>query len=203
MAASAAGLANAEIEQLANYLAQATLSLAQDEEPAAELAQLWLTAPLSGAKKYDAVIFSGGVGEYVYGKETKSFGDLGAPLGRALQRQISNGALHCALAPARECIRATVMGAAQHTVQVSGNTIYRTDENLLPQKNLQVLRPDVDLSGEIVSATIAAAIQKHFHVFDLVEGQAEVALVFRWDGPPAAIRIAAFCRGLIDGLPET
>ena len=196
-------ITNTEVEHLANYMAQAILSLAQDEKPTSELARLWLTAPLSDAKKYDAAIFSGGVGEYVYGKETKSFGDLGAPLGRALQRQISDGALRCALAPARECIRATVMGAAQHTVQVSGNTIYRTDENLLPQKNLQVLRPDVDLSGEIASSAIAEAIHKHFRVFDLVEGQAEVALVFRWDGPPTAIRIAAFCRGLIDGLPET
>jgi ethanolamine utilization protein EutA len=196
-------VANADIEHLANHLAQATLSLAQDKEPSSEFARLWLTAPLSGAKKYDAVIFSGGVGEYVYGKETKLFGDLGAPLGQALQRQITNGALRCALAPARECIRATVMGAAQHTVQVSGNTIHRTDENLLPQKNLQVLRPDVDLSGEIVSAAIAEAIQKHFRAFDLVEGQAQVALVFRWEGPPMAMRIAAFCRGLIDGLPQT
>ena len=194
---------NEEIERLVSHMAQAILSLAQDEEPASELAQLWLTAPLSGAKKYDAIIFSGGVGEYVYGKETKSFGDLGAPLGQALRRQIDNGALHFMLAPARECIRATVMGAAQHTVQVSGNTIHRTDETLLPQKNLQVLRPEVDLTGEIMSATIAEAIQRHFRVFDLVEGLAEVALVFRWDGPPTAIRIAAFCRGLIDGLPET
>jgi ethanolamine utilization protein EutA len=193
---------NAEVERVANYMAQAVLSLAQDEKPTSELARFWLTAPLHGAKKYNAVIFSGGVSEYVYGKETKSFGDLGAPLGQALRRQIRSGALHFVLAPARECIRATVMGAAQHTVQVSGNTIHRTDESLLPQKNLQVLRPDVDLSGEIVSATIAQAIQKHFRAFDLVEGQAEVALVFHWDGAPTAIRIAAFCRGLIDGLPE-
>src|SRR6266576_4690221 len=49
---------NAELERLANYLAQAILSLARDEEPKAELAQLWLTAPLSDAKNYDAVIFS-------------------------------------------------------------------------------------------------------------------------------------------------
>ena len=194
---------NAQVERVANYMAQAVLSLAQDEDPTSELARFWLTAPLSGAKKYNAVIFSGGVGEYVYGKETKSFGDLGAPLGQALRRQIDNGALHFMLAPARECIRATVMGAAQHTVQVSGNTIHRTDESLLPQKNLQVLRPEVDLSGEIVSTTIAQAIQKHFRAFDLVEGQAEVALVFHWDGAPTAIRIAAFCRGLIDGLPQT
>ena len=177
--------------------------MCRTNEPTSGLDELWLTAPLSGAKNYDAVILSGGVGEYVYGQETNSFGDLGAPLGQALRHQISNGALRWPLVPARECIRATVMGAAQHTVQVSGNTIHRTDEHLLPQKNLQVLRPEVDLSGDIVSARVALTIQKHFQLFDLVEGQAEVALVFHWDGPPTAIRIAAFCRGLIDGLPET
>ncbi len=194
---------HAEIEQLARHMAQAVLSLTQDERPRTEFAQLWLTAPLIGAKNYDAIIFSGGVGEYVYSKEAKSFGDLGAPLGHALQHQISNGALPWPLVPARECIRATVMGAAQHTVQVSGNTIHRTDENLLPRKNLQVLRPDVNLASDIDSTAIAEAIQKHFRAFDLVEGQAEVALVFRWEGPPTAMRIAAFCRGLIDGLPDT
>jgi ethanolamine utilization protein EutA len=194
---------NAQIAQLANHMAQAVLSLTQDEKPRTEFAQLWLTAPLSGAKDYDAVIFSGGVGEYVYAKESESFGDLGAPLGQALRHHINNGALAWPLAPARECIRATVMGAAQHTVQVSGNTIHRTDENLLPQKNLQVLRPQVNMAGDIVSAAVAEAIQNHFRTFDLVEGQAEVALVFRWDGPPTALRIAAFCRGLIDGLPDT
>jgi ethanolamine utilization protein EutA (predicted chaperonin) len=192
-----------EIEQVAKYMAQAVLSLVGDEVPASDIARLWLTEPLKGPKRYDAVIFSGGVGEYVYGKESRSFGDLGVPLGRALRSQISDGALPWPLAPARECIRATVMGAAQHTVQVSGNTIYCSDENLLPQKNLQVLRPEVDLSGEIVSARITEAIKKHFRAFDLTEGQTQVALVFHWDGPPTAARIAAFCRGIIDGLPET
>jgi ethanolamine utilization protein EutA len=196
-------VSNAEIERLADEMAEAILGLARDASPASELARLWLTAPLAGAKLYDAVIFSGGVAEYVYGKESQSFGDLGAPLGRALRRRINEGALPWPLAPARECIRATVMGAAQHTVQVSGNTIHRTSETLLPRKNLQVLRPDVDLSGDIASAAVAESIQRHFRAFDLVEGQAQVALVFRWDGLPTALRIAAFCRGLIDGLPQT
>src|SRR6185503_2519745 len=156
------------IEQVASHMAQAILSLTTDDKPKDEFAQLWLTAPLSGAKNYDAVIFSGGVGEYVYGRESQSFGDLGAPLGSALRQAIANNAFAWPLVPARECIRATVMGAAQHTVQVSGNTIHRTDESLLPQKNLQVLRPQVDLSSDIDSATIAEAIQKHFRAFDLV-----------------------------------
>jgi len=193
----------AAIDRLAHHMAQAILDLVREEKPRAEFQQLWLTAPLAGAKRYDAVIFSGGVGEYVYGQETRSFGDLGAPLGSALRDRISQGALPWPVKPARECIRATVMGAAQHTVQVSGNTIHRTDDSLLPRKNLQVLRPHVELSGDIAAENVARAIQSHFNKFDLVEGEAEVALVFRWEGAPTAHRIAAFCRGLIAGLPVT
>jgi ethanolamine utilization protein EutA len=193
----------AEFERLAEYMAGAILDCARSEMPAPELDKLWLTAALSGAKSYDAVVFSGGVAEYVYGKEPKSFGDLGAPLGHALQRRLANGALEWPLAPARERIRATVMGAAQHTLQVSGNTIYRSNETLLPRKNLQVLRPHVDLSHDIDANAIAQSIMGHFQSFDLMEGEVEVALVFRWSGPPSAIRIAAFCRGLLQGLPGT
>ena len=139
----------------------------------------------------------------VYGNESASYGDLGAPLGKALRRRIDDGALTAGLVSARECIRATVMGAAQHTVQVSGNTIYRSDDELLPRKNLQVLRPPVELDGDIDPAVMAETIQRHFQSFDLTEGEAEVALVFVWQGPPAAFRIAAFCRGLMEGLPQT
>jgi ethanolamine utilization protein EutA len=196
-------VSSAALEKVADYMARAVLRLIHDEKVGPVLERLWLTPPLNGPKSYDAVVFSGGVGEYVYGKESKSFGDLGAPLGKALQRYINNGELAWPLAPARECIRATVIGAAQHTVQVSGNTIYRSNVDLLPRKNLQVLRPPVDLSGDIEAATVAQAVSGHFKIFDLKEGEAEVALVFQWAGAPTAIRIAAFCRGLIDGLPAT
>ena len=192
-----------QIELLARYMAEAVLSLAQEETPPYELESLWLTAALSGVKNYDAVVFSGGVGEFVYGKESRSFRDLGAPLEKALQGLINSGAFPWPLAPARECIRATVMGAAQHTIQVSGNTIYRSNDALLPRKNLQVLRPSADLSDTIDSSALAESILRHFQAFDLREGEAEVALVFRWGGSPAASRIAAFCRGLVEGLPAT
>jgi ethanolamine utilization protein EutA len=193
----------AEVGRLADHMARAVLAVAQADKSAPEFDRLWLTPALGGAKNYDAVVFSGGVGEYIYGKQTTSFGDLGAPLGKALQGLINSGALRWPLAPARECIRATVMGAAQHTIQVSGNTIYRSDGAMLPRKNLQVLRPPIDLSDSIDPSKLAEAISSHFQVFDLKEEDAEVALVFRWDGSPAASRIAAFCRGLIEGLPAT
>jgi ethanolamine utilization protein EutA len=61
----------------------------------------------------------------------------------------------------------------------------------------------VDLSDTIDPPSLAQSILRHFQAFDLKEGEAEVALVFHWEGPPAAIRIAAFCQGLMEGLPVT
>src|SRR5262245_38005588 len=89
----------AQIERLADHMARAVLTLARDENPPPEFAKLWLTPALKGAKNYDAVIFSGGVGEYVYGKETDSFGDLGAPLGKALQGLVNSGAFPWPMGP--------------------------------------------------------------------------------------------------------
>lgn len=196
-------VATEEVERLADYMARTILTLVRNENPTPELKQFWLTPPLSDPKSYDAVVFCGGVGEYIYGRENKSFGDMGAPLGKALQHYISDGALPWPLMPARECIRSTVIGASQYTVQVSGNTIYYSDEKLLPLKNLQVLRPALDLSGDIDATTVAQSILNRFRDFDLKEGEAKVVLVFSWDGLPTAARIAAFCRGLTEGLPNT
>ena len=87
-------------------------------------------------------MFSGGVGEYVYGRETRDFGDMGRRLGRAVRRRIDAGALPWPLLPAGECIRATALGASEYTVQLSGNTSYISDPAvLLPRRNLQVLQP--------------------------------------------------------------
>ena len=43
----------AQIEKLADHMARAILTLTQEEKPAPELASLWLTPALSGAKSYD------------------------------------------------------------------------------------------------------------------------------------------------------
>ncbi len=194
----------AQIDCMAEWMAEAVVSLVTQDQSAAEFGELLLTDPLSLPKTYDGVLFSGGVGEYVCGKETRSFGDLGQPLGDALRKRVLAGHFPWPVVPARECIRATVMGASQYSVQVSGNTIYDLhSESLLPRRNLQVLRPHCDLSGEIDSSKVAKAIRDHFAAFDLEEGEKEVALVFEWRGDPLAIRLAGLCEGLVQGLPRT
>jgi ethanolamine utilization protein EutA len=149
-------------------------------------------------------MFSGGVGEYVYRREHRDFGDMGRLLGFALRGRIDAGAFSWPMLPAGECIRATAIGASEYSVQLSGNTIYISSPGeLLPRKNLQVLQPPFACGEEIVPAELARSISGHFTHFDLVEGEADVALAFRWRGVPSYERIAGFARGVIQGLPRT
>jgi ethanolamine utilization protein EutA len=187
-------------ESMADTLVAA---LVRRSDPAA--GRLWLTEPLPWPEDgVDGVMFSGGVAEYVYGRETRDFGDLGRLLGQAVRRRLDSGALPWPLLPPGECIRATALGASEYSVQLSGNTIYISDHAaLLPRRNLQVLQPPFTFGAAIEEHALAKAIRAHFTAFDLVEGETEVALAFRWQGPPQYERVAAFARGLALGLPAT
>jgi ethanolamine utilization protein EutA len=147
------------------------------------------------------VMFSGGVAEYIYGREMRDFGDLGRRLGHALRRRLDAGALPWPLLPARECIRATALGASEYSVQLSGNTLYISNPAaLLPRRNLQVLRPPCELPQAIAPEAVAAAIRRHLALFDLDDAAQDLALAFRWSGEPSYERIAAFARGIVAGL---
>ncbi len=162
----------------------------------------YLTEPLAAVENLDGVMFSGGVGEYVYGREDRDFGDLGRRLGLALRQRLER--LPAKLLPAGECIRATAFGASEYSVQLSGNTVYVSEPGvLLPRKNLQVLQPPVRLEGAVDEPKVAAAIAEHFKAFDLVEGETEVALAFKWRGEPSFERLAAFAGGVRRALANT
>jgi ethanolamine utilization protein EutA len=164
--------------------------------------ELHLTDPLPTLQGIEGVMFSGGVGEYVYGREDRDFGDLGRRLGQALRARL--GELPWKLLPPGECIRATAFGASEYSVQLSGNTVYVSNPGeLLPRRNLQVLHPRAHFHGTVDPQKLAAAIRGHFRDFDLEEGEAEVAIALRWAGEPAFERIAAFAQGIISALPRT
>src|SRR5207302_970818 len=147
---------------------------------------------------------AGGVGEYVYGREERDFGDMGQRLGRAIRARIDVGALPWPVLAAGECIRATALGASEYSVQLSGNTSFISKPGeLLPRRNLQVLQPDFICEEVIDSQNLAKAIRSHFTAFDLIEGEGEVALALRWQGAPAYERIAAFAEGIRHGLANT
>jgi len=193
-----------ELDRVAEWMAEALVAALTQHEPPAAVRSLWLTEELGVLDGIDAMMFSGGVAEYVYGREERDFNDLGRRLGRALRARIDRGALPWTLLPAGECIRATATGASEYTVQLSGNTVYISSPGaLLPRKNLQVLQPHLTLGERIDANEVAAAIRRHFQAFDLTDGEADVALALRWSGSPSWERLSAFARGITAAVPRT
>ena len=161
----------------------------------------YLTEPIA-LEGIGGVMFSGGVAEYIYGREERDFGDLGRRLGFSIKAKLK--ALPWPILPPGECIRATALGASEYSVQLSGNTCYISNPGaLLPRRNLPVLQPDFSFSETIKPLDLEKAIQAHFKAFDMEEGHDEAALAFRWQGPPTYERLAAFAEGLCRGLAHT
>ncbi|MFM9972093.1 MAG: ethanolamine ammonia-lyase reactivating factor EutA [Burkholderiales bacterium] len=169
-----------------------------------DIEHLYLTDLIRDWGEIEGVMFSGGVAEYVYQRETRDFGDMGRRLGLAVRERVESGALPWPLLPAGECMRATALGASEYSVQLSGNTTFISSPGeLLPRRNLQVLLPEFKFAEHIDEADVAQAIAAHFTAFDRIEGEGEVALAFRWAGAPSYERISAFARGIVAGLPKT
>src|SRR5262245_14229780 len=180
------------ISRVSDWMADTLIACITQHPPSGVLRSLYLTDPLGDATTIDGVMFSGGVAEYIYGRETRDFGDLGRRLGLAIRRRLDAGALPWPLLPPGEGIRSTALGASEYSVQLSGNTIYISDPaSLLPRKNLQVLRPAYHCRDEIDADELALKIRKHYAAFDLVEGENEEAIALRWRGTQSYERIAA------------
>ncbi|MBM3526552.1 MAG: recombinase [Alphaproteobacteria bacterium] len=194
----------AALDKVADYMADALVAAVRMRPLPPPLAALYLTDPIAELGRIDGVMISGGVGEYVYGREDRDFGDMGRRLGRALRERLDRGALPWPLLPAGECIRATALGASEYSVQLSGNTSTITDPGaLLPRRNLQVLQPPFVCEETIDPEKLASAVRDHFIAFDLVDGESDVALALRWQGPPSHERLFAFAQGIVRGMPQT
>ncbi|MCL6633600.1 MAG: ethanolamine ammonia-lyase reactivating factor EutA [Alicyclobacillus herbarius] len=195
-------MSTADKERIAEWLAmQLSRALAAESLPDS-VKELYITPPLQRRGPYDGVVFSGGVGEYVYGLSDQDFGDLGRFLGAAVRRQFERGQFG-PLLHGGECLRATVVGASEYSVQVSGNTIFLSSPRVLPVRNVPVLHPPCDLTSDIDPVAMGKQILDHFHRFDLEEGKSDVALSFHFRGLPTYERMRALCEGVCRGLPTS
>jgi ethanolamine utilization protein EutA len=184
---------------LAERMAQRLFEAVSSPDLSLETATLLRLPALRETIRPDIITFSGGVSEFIYGRETRSFGDLGLQLGEALRRRIADWGPN--IVPPAEGIRATVVGAAQYTVQVSGSTIFVHPTDILPLRNIAVIVPDFDLQAEdLASEVIAACVDRALQRLDLSEGDRPVALCYRWRGSATFARLDSFCRGIVAGL---
>src|SRR6516225_8237982 len=192
-------LAPASARALAARMADCLFAAMAGGSPAAGGRALLRLDPLLRRPAVQQLTFSGGVSEYIYGREAQAYGDLGVLLAQEIRARVERWGPK--LERASEGIRATVIGASQYTTQVSGSTIYVSPLEALPLRNVPVIAPAFALDGdEIDSATVAAEIKALLKRLDLSEAGTPVAVFVPWRGSATFQRLDAFCQGLSDGL---
>jgi ethanolamine utilization protein EutA len=193
----------ADVRRLSEAFADYLFEVITRQPLSAMANDLMLTPLLTSTEPIDVVTFSGGVSEFVYEREERDFGDLSRPLSEAVRARIAHHDLPAPVRPSGERIRATVIGASQFTVQVSGNTISITNKDVLPIHNIQVIHPHLPEEEEIEPDVLAEAIAKGFQRFDLTDGEQPIALALNWAGTPRYQLLRNIAEGIVRGIPKT
>lgn len=196
-------LSDEEITKLVDAMVDALIPAVMQQDPEGVTKDLMVTDPLPKKPVPDLVTFSGGVSEFIYKRESKDHNDIGRHLGEAIVRALSDKRIPYKVMDPGQGIRATVIGASQFSVQVSGNTIHVSNDEVLPVRNIPVLRPNVNLSGDIDGVKVDEEIRAAMSRFDYGEGEQPVALAFSWQGDPLHARLKQLADGICAGLPET
>ena len=142
--------------------------------------------------------FSGGVADCMWDPpaDWRAFGDIGPLLGPSLRRRFE--ARGFTLLRGAETIRATVIGAGAHSVEVSGSTIcYRGVA--FPLKNLPVLRLE-GRDAALPPEALAGAIRRKLAWYADQEGLAQVALALEGEASPPYRRVRELAEGIRAGL---
>lgn len=171
-------------------------------EPLPEDIQGLLRLPrLNYRGEVDSVMFSGGVSEFIYNREKTSFGDLGPLIADEIHRRMPDLGMLVMEPTAR--IRATVIGASQYTIQVSGNTIFITPQDAVPVRNVPVVAPEFALDGdELSKEAVKDATLSALRRLDLLNARQPVAIAFHWQGSATFFRLQSFSQGLVQGLKD-
>ncbi|WP_375490561.1 ethanolamine ammonia-lyase reactivating factor EutA [uncultured Jatrophihabitans sp.] len=157
---------------------------------------LELTEPLRRDAPIDYLTFSGGVSEYLFGHEAGDFGDLAGDLAHALAHELGHRVSIPSIDPGQR-IRATVIGASQFSVQVSGKTVHLGGTSALPVSNVPVVGLPTSLADDVEPAALAATIAERARAHDVDLG-APVAIALSWAGAASYAPLLALARGVAD-----
>jgi ethanolamine utilization protein EutA len=190
-----------DLRALADYMADQVFRAIPTEGGAEPRTDLLRTPPLVYRGRLDGITYSGGVSEFVYERQAARFGDLGDLLAAAIRERMAPSGIPL-LEPAAG-IRATVIGASQYTIQVSGSTIFVSPLEVLPLRNVPVVAPALPLDRTAFEpAAMRDAIAAARRRLDLLEADSPIALAFRWEGSATYRRLHAFCAGAVEGMRD-
>ena len=187
--------AQGDLTRVVDALAEAAITLIRGDRASGLAAELLLTDPLQRPREPQGVAFSGGVSEYLYGREAHDYGDIARLLAERIRLACASGRIAWRVSEPPEGIRATVIGASQFTVQVSGKTIHVGDGACLPLRNVPVVAPVLALGDPICVEAVARAIQAALARTPL-DDERPVALALAWSGEPYHARLRALAEGI-------
>src|SRR5215813_8932495 len=105
-------MSDSEKEKMSELLCDSLFSVLERGKLSPFVQNLLLTPNLDYTDKVDAIMFSGGVSEYIYGNEKRNLGDLGNQLGRRVREAAEKLGKKIPLKSPDVRIRATVIGAS-------------------------------------------------------------------------------------------
>ena len=190
--------ASDDIARIVEAMAATIAGYIRRDAPAGLAQELLLTQPLTGPIP-ELLTFSGGVSEYIYGREQQTFGDIARPLADAVIAAC--GKLDLGIVDPGAGIRATAIGVSQFTVQVSGRTIFLGTVEL-PLRNLPVVAPHLHTDGEIHPDIVAKTIQLARERLD-VEPSAAHAIALSFRGTPNYERLLALATGVAKSVRDS
>jgi ethanolamine utilization protein EutA len=181
--------------RLGDFMAGLILAASQGQWAELDHQALHLAGSLPVGSVPDAITFSGGVAEFVYGRSSMDYGDLAHELAEAIL--VRFGVQSIPIVTPNEGIRATVIGASQYSVQLSGSTVFVSDEELLPLRNVPVVRLLEDSPIElnptsIVEAIVGAAVEMGLNDF-----AGPVAVAIPWNVTPRHTVIRSLAEALL------
>jgi ethanolamine utilization protein EutA len=186
--------------KMANALAEALVEVLTGPPKSSLAEMLMMTSPLSYLGDLDALTFSGGVAEYIYQTEEKDFYDLGKYIAQRIRSLSDEKSLP--LTEPEHKIRATVIGAGQFNLSVSGSTTFLSSGLQYPLRNLPAVSPYIP-RGKTHAKDVTAAITEAIKRFDLVEGTDEMIIAFNDAVRPSYENLAEFSKGVVAALPNT
>ena len=190
-----------KLKKLVAAMIDKLFAMLNPESISEEIKGLLRLPPLAYRGEIDCVMFSGGVSEFIYNRTKSSFGDLGPLIAEEVHRRMGDLGLLVMEPNAR--IRATVIGASQYTVQVSGNTVFISPDDAVPVRNIAVVAPEFPLDNdEFTKEAVRDAALSALRRLDLLSARQPVAVAFHWDGSATFFRLQAFCGGIAEGLKD-
>lgn len=184
-----------ERRQIAGFLANLVVAAIQGRWESVGPIELLLAGHLPTTSPINAITFSGGVSEFIYDRADREFGDLAREFADAMKTHWRE--LPATIVTPREGIRATVMGASQYTVQLSGNTVYLSKQAALPLRNVPVVRLLGDLPDDLDSAALKETVLRESVVLGLDGLAGPLAISVPWTLTPRYQVIRYLAEGLL------